>query len=150
MKNAFGLTLATAAAFLLIGAAIADVAPATRSATVTTARTGLGRVVAAQSGRTLYLFEKDTWARSSCSGLCATYWPPLLTSGEPAAIQGAKRLLLGSIRRADGTHQVTYAGHPVYYFSGDGKSGQTNGEGLQDFGGGWYALAPSGKKIDRG
>jgi predicted lipoprotein with Yx(FWY)xxD motif len=59
-----------------------------------------------------------------------------------------KRSLLGSIRRADGTHQVTYAGHPLYRYVGDSKAGQTNGEASQEFGGGWDALAPSGKKIE--
>ena len=62
---------------------------------------------------------------------------------------GAKKSLVGSIRRADGTRQVTYAGHPLYFFSGDAQRGQTNGEGLKDFGASWYVLAPSGTKIDR-
>ena len=62
---------------------------------------------------------------------------------------GARPSLLGSIRRADGTRQVTYAGHPLYFFSGDARRGQTNGEGLKDFGAAWYALTPSGKTIDR-
>ena len=53
------------------------------------------------------------------------------------------------IRRGDGTRQVTYAGHPLYVFSGDARRGQTNGEGLTDFGAGWYAVSPAGKKIDR-
>jgi predicted lipoprotein with Yx(FWY)xxD motif len=101
-------------------------------------------------GRTLYLFEKDKRGRSACSGLCATYWPPLLTRGKPLAMGGVKRSLLGTIRRSDGQRQVTLAGHPLYRFSGDGKRGQTNGEGLTDFGGGWDALTPSGKKIEGG
>jgi len=82
--------------------------------------------------------------------VCAAYWPPLLTNGKSIAIKGAKPSLLGSIRRADGSRQVSYAGHPLYFFSGDTRPGQTNGEGLQDFGAGWYVLTPSGKKIDRG
>jgi len=149
MKYALGVTVTAAVAFILVSAAIAGARPAARSATVTTARTGLGRVIADGRGRTLYLFEKDTTARSACSGACAAYWPPLLTSGNTVAIKEAKRSLLGSIRRADGTRQVTYAGHPLYHFSGDTRRGQANGEGLHDFGAGWYALEPSGKKIDR-
>jgi predicted lipoprotein with Yx(FWY)xxD motif len=98
---------------------------------------------------TLYLFEKDRRGGSACAGLCTTYWPPLLTNGKSIAGKGAKRSLLSKIRRADGTHQVTYAGHPLYFFSGDARSGQANGEGLTDFGAGWYALSPAGKKIDR-
>ena len=150
MKNAFCLIVTAAVAFLLISAAVAGATPAARSATVTTARTSLGRVVANGGGRTLYLFEKDTATRSACSGTCAVYWPPLLTrGGGAAAIKGVQRSLLGTIRRPDGTRQVTYAGHPLYLFSGDARSGQTNGEGLHDFGAGWYALTPSGKKIAR-
>ena len=78
MKNAFGLAVTVAVVFL-VSAALAGATPAARSAAVTTARTGLGRVVADGSGRTLYLFEKDTATRSACSGTCAVYWPPLLT-----------------------------------------------------------------------
>ena len=83
----------------------------------------------------------------ACSGVCTTYWPPLLANSKPTASDGAKPALLGSIRRSDGSRQVTYAGHPLYRFSGDSKRGQTNGEGLQDFGAGWYAISPAGKKI---
>jgi predicted lipoprotein with Yx(FWY)xxD motif len=116
---------------------------------VTTTRTSLGQVVADGRGRTLYLFEKDSPTRSRCSGTCAVYWPPLLKGAGPFAVKGVQRSLLGTITRADGTRQVTYAGHPLYRFSGDTARGQTNGEGLQDFGAGWYALSPTGKKIVR-
>jgi predicted lipoprotein with Yx(FWY)xxD motif len=146
MKSAFGFLVTAAVVFLLVSAAIAGATPAARSAKVTTAPTSLGRVVADGSGRTLYLFEKDTTTRSACSGTCAVYWPPLLAR-RVLAIQGVQRSALGTIRRPDGTHQVTYAGHPLYLFSGDTRRGQTNGEGLHDFGAGWYALTPSGKKI---
>ena len=108
----------------------------------------LGRILVDSKGRTLYLFEKDTTRRSACYGLCTTYWPPLLTHGKPQARVGAKQSLLGTTRRRNGAEQVTYAGHPLYRFSGDTASGQTNGEGLTDFGAGWYALSPAGKKID--
>jgi len=122
---------------------------AARATSVATASSGLGRIVVDGRGRTLYLFEKDKGGKSACSGVCSSYWPPLVTSGKSIAIKGAKPALLGSISRAGGTRQVTYAGHPLYFFSGDSKSGQTNGEGLTDFGASWYVLAPSGKKIDR-
>ena len=148
MKNALIISV-TAVAVVLVGAAIAAANPAARSATVTTARTGLGRIIVDGRGRSLYLFEKDAHGRSACSGVCTAYWPPLLTNGRSIAIKGAKPSLLGSIRRADGSRQVSYAGHPLYFFSGDTGRGQTNGEGLTDFGAGWYVLAPTGKKIDR-
>ena len=138
----------------LIGAVAVSLAVVTvalgagRPATVGVAHTGLGRVLADARGHTLYLFEKDRQGHSACSGACAAYWPPVLTSGKPIAVAGAKRALLGTIRRTDGSRQVTFAGHPLYLYAGDTKRGQTNGEGLRDFGAGWYALSPSGKKID--
>ena len=119
-------------------------------AKVGTARTGLGRIIVDGRGRTLYLFEKDKRGRSACYGGCAKFWPPLLTHGKPSAGRGAKSSLLGVTRRRDGTEQATYAGHPLYRFVEDTRPGQTKGEGLNFFGGGWDALSPAGKKIERG
>jgi predicted lipoprotein with Yx(FWY)xxD motif len=121
---------------------------ASRQATVSVARTNLGKVVADAHGRTLYLFEKDTRGHSACSGACAAYWPPMLTKGKPVAGGGAKQALLGTIKRANGTRQVTYAGHPLYRYILDTKRGQTSGEGSTLFGAGWDALTPGGKKIE--
>ncbi|MFL5921303.1 MAG: hypothetical protein ACJ75Q_08115 [Gaiellaceae bacterium] len=148
--KAIGLLTVAVAALSLAGlsAAVAAEGSGSRPATVSTARTGLGRIIVNGRGRTLYLFEKDRRRHSACSGACAVYWPPLLTHGKPIATNGARRALLGTIRRADGTRQVTYAGHPLYRFLRDTKRGQTNGEGSNDFGGGWDALSPSGKKIE--
>jgi predicted lipoprotein with Yx(FWY)xxD motif len=118
------------------------------AATIGVRNTSLGRVVVDSKGRTLYLFEKDTSRRSACSGQCAQYWPPLLTHGAPVARTGVKQSLVGKIKRANGSQQVTYAGHPLYLYVGDSKPGQTNGEGSQEFGAGWDVLSPSGKKIE--
>ena len=118
------------------------------SARVGVGSTQLGRVVVDSNGRTLYLFEKDRNRRSACYGPCATYWPPLLTHGKPAARAGVKQSLLSTTRRAEGTQQVTYAGHPLYRYVGDRKPGQTTGEGSVLFGAGWDALSPNGKKIE--
>jgi predicted lipoprotein with Yx(FWY)xxD motif len=139
----------TVAAILALALAAGGAAIAATHSTVSTTHTGLGKVIVDSHGRTLYLFEKDKRGRSACSGTCAAYWPPLLTSSKPVAAGGLKRSLLGTIRRSDGTKQVTFAGHPLYRFSGDSKRGQTSGEGLTDFGASWYAVSPSGKKIDR-
>ncbi len=149
--RALGVIVASVLALALAGvsAAIAATHSAARTATVATAHSGLGRIIVDGRGRTLYLFEKDRHGRSACSGTCATYWPPLLTSAKPVAKTGVKASLIGTTKRADGTRQVTFAGHPLYFFSGDVKRGATSGEGLHDFGAGWYVLAPSGKKIDR-
>jgi predicted lipoprotein with Yx(FWY)xxD motif len=110
-----------------------------KPATVKTGTSSLGQ------SRTLYLFEKDKGAKSACSGACAQNWPPLLTKGAPKAGPSAKASLLGTIKRADGTTQVTYNKHPLYTFLGDaGKRGSTKGEGLTAFGAKWYAVAAKG------
>ena len=146
----FGITVLAVLAFAGVGAGVASSGSSARPAAVATGSSALGRIIVDSRGHTLYLFEKDRRGASACSGVCLVYWPPLLTSGAPTtATKGARLSLLGSIRRADGTRQVSYAGHPLYLFSGDAGRGQTNGEGLKDFGAGWYALMPSGKKIDR-
>ena len=145
----FGITVLAVLAFAGVGAAVASSGSSARVSTVASGSSALGRIIVDSRGHTLYLFEKDRRGLSACSGACLVYWPPLLTSGAPTATKGARPSLLGSIRRADGTRQVTYAGHPLYRFSGDARRGQTNGEGLKDFGAGWYVLMPSGKKIDR-
>ena len=118
------------------------------AAKVGAANTSLGRIVVDNTGRTLYLFEKDANGRSACYGPCATYWPPLLTKGSPLAQTGVNQQLVGTTQRTDGTEQVTYAGHPLYLFLLDKQPGQTNGEGSQDFGAGWDALSQAGNKIE--
>src|SRR5262249_24139491 len=148
MKTSVMFAVVAALSVAVVGSALGG-GSAARATSVATASSGLGRIVVDGRGRTLYLFEKDKGGKSACSGVCSSYWPPLVTSGKSIASKGAEPALLGSIRRAGGTRQVTYAGHPLYCFSGDSKSGQTNGEGLTDFGASWYVLAPSGKKIDR-
>jgi len=145
-----GLILIAAAALSLAGlsTALAASNSASRPATVSSAKTGLGKVIVNGRGHTLYLFEKDKRGKSACSGACASYWPPLLTHGKPMAAGGAKRALLGTIKRSNGSRQVTYAGHPLYTFVQDTKRGQTRGEGSTLFGAGWDALTPAGKKIE--
>jgi predicted lipoprotein with Yx(FWY)xxD motif len=146
------ITLSVAAACLavaLLGAVMAHASGgAAGAARIGVTKSALGRFIVDGKGRTLYLFEKDRNHRSACYGPCATYWPPLLTRGKPVARSGAKQSLLGTTRRANGAQQVTYAGHPLYRFALDQKPGQTKGEGLTDFGGGWDVVSPSGKKIE--
>ena len=140
------------AALMLVVATVASIASAASTsgrANVMTHASSLGKVLVDGKGRTLYLFEKDKNGRSSCSGECASFWPPLLTSGKAAAGAGVKASLLGTTRRSNGTMQVTYAGHPLYRFALDTKAGQAKGEGLKKFGAEWYVVAPSGKKIDK-
>ena len=109
----------------------------------------LGTVVVGPDGRSAYLFEKDAGTSSSCYGACAKAWPPVISSGKPTAAGGAQSNLLGTTSRTDGATQVTYAGHPLYYFVGDQSATDIRGEGLKNFGAGWYVLSPAGQKIDK-
>ena len=107
-----------------------------------------GKVLVGSDGRTLYLFEADKNGKSTCSGACATGWPPDTVTGTPQASSGVKQSLLSTVKRADGTKQVTYNGHPLYYFAGDTSAGDANGEGSKAFGAEWYVVNASGDKVD--
>jgi predicted lipoprotein with Yx(FWY)xxD motif len=139
--------LATLVATAVLGAGLAAGSSAAQGTTVKVAKSHLGKIIVDGRGRTLYLFEKDRRGHSACSGACAGYWPPLLTSSKPVAGTGVKKSLLGMIKRSNGKKQVTYAGHPLYRFVQDTKAGQTKGQDTHFFGGGWYVISPSGKKV---
>ncbi|HEY6758697.1 MAG TPA: hypothetical protein VI318_04380 [Baekduia sp.] len=120
------------------------------AAKVSTRHTSLGTILVDSKGRTLYLFEKDKTSKSTCSGACATNWPPMTTSGKPTASGSAKASKLGTSKRSDGSTQVTYNGHPLYLFVADkNKPGSTKGEGVDAFGAEWYVVGTNGKKIDK-
>ena len=117
---------------------------------VALASTKLGKVLVDGNGRTLYLFEADKGAKSACDGACAAAWPPLVTKGKPTAGPGLTASALGTTKRADGTSELTYNGHPLYTYAGDTAAGQTSGQGLDDYGAEWYVLSAHGDKIDNG
>ena len=121
--------------------------PTSGKGSVALASTKLGKVLVDGNGRTLYLFEADKGTMSKCDGACASAWPPLTTSGKPTAGAGVAAAKLGTAKRADGTTGVTYAGHPLYTYAGDGAPGQTAGEGLTDYGAPWYALSAAGMTV---
>jgi predicted lipoprotein with Yx(FWY)xxD motif len=123
---------------------------ATASSALGIRRTSLGRTLVDARGRTLYLFEADRPNLSNCSSACLTVWPALTAHGKPRARGGAVGSKIGTIPAHGGKRQVTYAGHPLYYYVGDRKPGDTNGQGLDQFGAEWYALSPAGRKIDNG
>lgn len=125
-------------------------APGAPGALVALRKTALGAILVDARGRTLYLFEKDRNDASMCNSACATYWPPLRSHATPRAGKGIHQSLLRLARSRSGARQVTYAGHPLYTFVGDKRPGQTSGEGLDDFGAEWYALAGNGHKVERG
>jgi predicted lipoprotein with Yx(FWY)xxD motif len=118
--------------------------------TIKTASTDVGTILVDGEGKTLYLFERDTGPSSTCSGGCLGEWPAVTTDGAPQAGGGVTASMLGTSKRGDGTVQVTYANHPLYYFSGDASPGQTNGQGLDDFGAEWYVLGADGRKLEGG
>jgi predicted lipoprotein with Yx(FWY)xxD motif len=99
------------------------------------------------SGRAMYLFLADGKNKSSCSGACASAWPPVIVTGQPTAASGVNASDLSTITRSDGTKQVTYNGHPLYYYAGDTGPGMDNGQGLNGFGAVWWLVAPSGASI---
>jgi predicted lipoprotein with Yx(FWY)xxD motif len=122
----------------------------TTTTKVATARTKLGTVLVDGQGRTLYLFEKDKGPTSTCYGACASAWPPLPAGAQGARATGVPAAKLAATKRTDGKAEVTYAGHPLYTYAGDAKPGDVQGQGLDQFGAEWYAVAPSGRKIDEG
>lgn len=130
------------------GGAPATASAAGMAATVDLHNSSLGSILVDSQGKTLYLFEADKNGKSTCSGPCATAWPPLLSSGAPQAAMGASAKLIGTTARGDGGSQVTYAGHPLYYFVGDKAAGDVTGEGINQFGAKWYVVGKDGKKID--
>jgi predicted lipoprotein with Yx(FWY)xxD motif len=117
------------------------------TATIGAAESDLGTILVDSQGRTLYLFKKDVRAHSTCFRDCARDWPPLRTAGKPTAGKGTDPQLLATTTRPDGKREVTFNGHPVYLFVGDKKPGDTNGQGLNAFGGEWLVVAPAGNAV---
>jgi predicted lipoprotein with Yx(FWY)xxD motif len=109
---------------------------------------GVGKVLVDSKGMTLYYFQKDQKGsgKSKCEGACAEAWPPLTTEGKPEAMSGVESATLGTIKRDDGTTQVTYAGWPLYTFVEDKEPGEDNGTDSKAFGASWYPLHSNGKK----
>jgi predicted lipoprotein with Yx(FWY)xxD motif len=122
----------------------------TAGALVGTKHIKLGTVLAAgPKMRTVYLFEADKGGVSACTGACTHAWPPVTTTGSPKAAGTALSADLGTISRPDGTMQVTYKGHPLYFYSTDMDASDSYGQGIKSFGADWYVLAPTGRKIDK-
>ena len=117
---------------------------------ITTAKSSGGTVLASSSGRAVYLWAKDTGDMSNCNGACAGAWPPVTTTGTATASGGAVASDIGTITRSDGTKQVTYDGHPLYYFSGDSGPGAASGQGSDAFGAKWWLVTPAGSDVTAG
>ncbi|HEX6489506.1 MAG TPA: hypothetical protein VF137_11640 [Candidatus Dormibacteraeota bacterium] len=148
------LLLAFAAASMLVAcggqtATTPKTGAASGPATVSSTSSKLGTILVSGQKATLYLFVKDTSTASTCYGQCAADWPPLLTQGAPHAGPGVDSSKLGTTKRSDGTTEVTYNGHPLYFYEADdGMSGSTKGQGLDLNGGEWYVLNTSGMQVE--
>jgi predicted lipoprotein with Yx(FWY)xxD motif len=117
------------------------------STVITTATSSAGTVLTDGSGRAVYLWAKDTGNTSACTGACAGAWPPVTATGTVTAAGGASASDLGTITRSDGTKQVTYDGHPLYFYAGDSGSGMASGQGSDSFGAKWWLVSPSGSDV---
>ena len=127
-------------------AVTAAVASTSTSSSISLRTTKVGKVLVAANGRTLYLFTADKSKKSACYGQCASYWPALIAQ-KPTVGAGLKASLLGTTKRRDGKLQVTYGGHPLYFFAQDKKAGDVNGQGFVHFGGAWWVVSAAGEKI---
>jgi predicted lipoprotein with Yx(FWY)xxD motif len=133
-------------AIVAAGAFAAAALGATSKPTVALHKTAVGKALVAANGRTVYLFTADKGKKSSCYGQCAAVWPPLI-GAKPTAGAGLSASKLGTTKRKDGHLQVTYGGHPLYYFAPDKKAGDVKGQGIVHFGGAWWAVSAAGVKI---
>jgi predicted lipoprotein with Yx(FWY)xxD motif len=106
----------------------------------------LGKVVVDGTGRTLYLFDKDTASppKSNCDGDCAAKWPPVMAGDSAPQLDGVDASLVGTVTRTDGSKQITLAGWPLYLFAKDAKAGDAKGQAV---GGIWWVVGADGKKI---
>ena len=130
------------------GAGSPAASPAAAGATIAVASSAkLGQILIDGKGITVYLFVADTGSTSTCYTTCATVWPPVLTSGPPQAGTGADASKLGTTTRTDGKIEVTYGGHPLYYFLQDTAAGDTKGQAINGFGALWWVMSPAGVAI---
>ncbi|MEZ5078557.1 MAG: hypothetical protein R2725_14065 [Solirubrobacterales bacterium] len=128
------------------GGAAAAEASQRKGAKLTAVNSPYGRVIADRRGEALYLFGREKGRTSRCYGACARAWPPVLTKGRPRAGKGIERKLLGTTKRRNGKRQVTYAGHPLYYYVHD-SPGRILCHNVNEFGGLWLVVKPSGKPV---
>jgi predicted lipoprotein with Yx(FWY)xxD motif len=129
-----------------LSSATATMASEQAAPTLTARSSSFGKVLSDGRGFVLYAFTKDR-RTSACSGACAKAWPPYVVRGAVRAGAGVKASLLGTVRRANGSRQVTYAGRPLYYYVGDKKPGQILCQNVSEFGGLWLIVRPTGKLV---
>jgi predicted lipoprotein with Yx(FWY)xxD motif len=110
------------------------------------AESQFGSILFDGGGQAIYLFDKETSSMPDCYGGCAEAWPPVLTEGAPVAADGVDESLLGTTKREDGSEQVTYDGHPLYYYAHEGP-GEVLCHGVDEFGGLWLVVGKSGEAL---
>ena len=108
------------------------------------AESDFGTILYDASGQPIYLFDAETSSRPKCYDECAKAWPPVLTNGAPRAKGAVQSDFLGTTRRTDGSTQITYAGHPLYFYAHEGKF-QVLCHNVNEFGGTWLVVQPNGK-----
>ena len=136
-------------ATVVVGVALAALVASAQAAPGTAARlsvhsTEYGKALFGPSGKVVYVFGADHGSTSRCYGVCAAAWPPLLTTAAPLAGPGVETKLLGTTKRKNGTLQVTYNGHPLYYYSAD-KVGKVMCQHANMHGGLWLIIKPDGQ-----
>jgi predicted lipoprotein with Yx(FWY)xxD motif len=135
---------------LAVGGGSAKTAPqhaAAAGSAISIRTTPLGGTLVDANGRTLYLFAGDRTNVSRLSGAGLSVWPRFIATGLVKASNGAQAAKIGTITSPSGIRQVTYNGHPLYYYVGDSAPGSTRGQGLNQFGALWYVLGPAGNAV---
>jgi predicted lipoprotein with Yx(FWY)xxD motif len=121
--------------------------PPAKGTTIRLAGSQYGQVLFDRAGQAIYLFAKEKSAKAECYEACAAAWPPVVTKGEPQAARGINQGLLGTTKRADGKSQVTYNGHPLYYYAHEGRN-EVRCHNVSEFGGLWLVLDRKGNALD--
>jgi predicted lipoprotein with Yx(FWY)xxD motif len=130
-----------------IGASPTSTTTSSPQATLTVANSRYGRIIVDRSGRTLYMFDIERDGQPRCYGACAVSWPPLVSRVDPVTGSGLDQALVTTAARKEGSRQVTYKGHPLYYYVGDRSPGEIKCQAVFEYGGGWYVLDVNGDKI---
>src|SRR6476469_8552505 len=143
------LLVAVAAGATVSASASTTTAAKAKPKTLKLRNTGLGKILVDSKGRTLYSFGHDKKDKSRCNGQCASFWPPAGSPKHPTVGSGVTKSMLKVIKRSDGTRQLSYNGHPLYRYVGDGKPGDTNGENITAFGGKWDVVSAKGKIVTK-
>jgi predicted lipoprotein with Yx(FWY)xxD motif len=147
MPRAVAMTLVAIAALGAIAAGSVAAGVDRSRPSVVAGWSSFGRVLFDGRGFVLYGFTRDPRGKSVCTGECARAWPPYIVKSRPHAGAGVDAAQLGTVKRADGSVQATYAGRPLYYYVGDGKPGQILCQNVTEFGGIWRVLRPSGRLV---